>query len=1139
MDEDPHQLDRQSLPPELPDGEGPTGKDSIGTATAAARVVPGPDGPMCPIAARKARRRRRLKWHLSIWSVMLILLGGLFLVMLSMSLTGRVVGIPDWVTTRIETVINAQTDRADLSLHRVELGISPKGIPNLRFVDVGVKDQTGLEVARLNAVEGGVRIGDVLRGDIKPAWLRLSGAQVTLRRRANGDFDLSFGTSGGASGDLASILDVIDSEFTDGTLADLEEISTEALTITLEDARSGRLWQVTDGQMTLTHNEEAVDITVSFDVFNQTEVLAETVLGFRAFKGRSGATMTATFKNALARDIAAQSPVMAFLGVVDAPISGALHTVISDAGLIQDMAGTLEFGEGAVTPGAGVAPIRFDGGKVYMDYDPERERIDFAEVSILTDWGEAQVEGHSYLRGWEQGWPAELIGQLSLTSARITPPDMFEAPLELTGGGADFRLRLSPFTLELGAVNLSQGAGHVTGYGRAIARSNGWDLALDLSADKVTKEQVLAFWPLTEKGAKSRKWTKTKLYEGHLENVTAALRVLPGEDPKISLSSNLVGMRAEVVKGMIPVRNVSGRFSIEQNQMIVSADSGFVRPEGQAPIDVSGTRFVILDMKTKPSPARVDLSLRGQVPAALALLAEPPYRIFRKSGRIGADIVDKGQFELSGQIDLRLMKKIPKEELRFNLLADVWNGESTKLIEGKTLRLSSGKLHVRHDGLELTGQGGLGQMPLSATWNLPLGVKANGGKSTVSGRAVLDQRLLDELSIDLPKGSVSGESQAQFDMTITPGEPTTLVAQSDLSGLAMSFNPLGWAKPANRKGSLEIEAVLGKPVHVPKITLTAAGLSAVGQIRLHEQGGLDIAQFGSVQLAGWLDAPVTLTGRGEGLPPAISVNGGTVDMRNATLGSGKGGSVPGAVPIDLVLDRLIVSSGITLTQFDGKFQQHNGTKGTFQARVGGGAGITGAVAPQANGMAIRIKSDDAGGVMRDAGVFKNAYGGDLELVLAPGGSKGTYEGELKVGDVSVRDAPAMAELLSAVSVVGLLQQLGGQGIPFGEVTARFRLDPEKVTIYRSSAVGHSLGVSMDGYYHLGSSEMEMQGVISPFYIVNSAGRALARKGEGLIGFNYTLSGTPENPDVGVNPLSLFTPGIFRDIFRRKPPPKPQ
>jgi hypothetical protein len=46
---------------------------------------------------------------------------------------------------------------------------------------------------------------------------------------------------------------------------------------------------------------------------------------------------------------------------------------------------------------------------------------------------------------------------------------------------------------------------------------------------------------------------------------------------------------------------------------------------------------------------------------------------------------------------------------------------------------------------------------------------------------------------------------------------------------------------------------------------------------------------------------------------------------------------------------------------------------------------------------------------------------------------------------------------------------------------------------------------------------------------------LTRRGEGLFGFNYRLRGTADDPQVSVNPLSILTPGMFRDIFRRPPP----
>ena len=84
-------------------------------------------------------------------------------------------------------------------------------------------------------------------------------------------------------------------------------------------------------------------------------------------------------------------------------------------------------------------------------------------------------------------------------------------------------------------------------------------------------------------------------------------------------------------------------------------------------------------------------------------------------------------------------------------------------------------------------------------------------------------------------------------------------------------------------------------------------------------------------------------------------------------------------------------------------------------------------------------------------------------------------------------------------------------------------------------MGPSIGLSFDGYIDSKTNRMNIQGVLSPFFMLNSVGSFLTRRGEGLIGFNFNMRGSTKSPSVTVNPLSAFTPGMFRDIFRRPPP----
>jgi hypothetical protein len=157
------------------------------------------------------------------------------------------------------------------------------------------------------------------------------------------------------------------------------------------------------------------------------------------------------------------------------------------------------------------------------------------------------------------------------------------------------------------------------------------------------------------------------------------------------------------------------------------------------------------------------------------------------------------------------------------------------------------------------------------------------------------------------------------------------------------------------------------------------------------------------------------------------------------------------------------------------------------------------------------------------------------MTLLPTGAEGTWDGSLTINAIRVHDAPALASLLNAISVIGLIQQMAGQGLVFDEVLADFRISPDRITVLSSSAVGAGLGISLDGIYTMADNRMDFQGVISPFYLINAVGAVLTRRGEGLIGFNFTLAGPLGQAAVAVNPLSVLTPGMFREIFRRPPP----
>ncbi|MCB1359526.1 MAG: hypothetical protein KDK53_24435 [Maritimibacter sp.] len=1095
-------------------------------------------------AVRSARwRPRRLHLHISLWSLAAIVLISLGLVLSSMALTGRVVILPDWVTERVTDELNAALPAGTVSLARVEAGLTRGGRPRLRLVDVGLRDETGLTLAQLNAVEMSLSRRAAFKGRLVPSYVELQGAQVTLRRLQNGAFDLALGQNVGATGNLAALLDQLDAVFETGPIARVAWLAATDLTVTLEDARSGRIWQVTDGTLEITPQDAFIDTTVRFNVFNQTEELASTDFSFRSARDSSEASFAVRFDNAAARDIAAQSPVMAFLSVIDAPISGALRSSVNPDGGLEELAGALQIGAGGLSPVPGAPPAKFDGAKIYIDFDPARQRIDFTGASLDSEIGSLSAEGHVYLTDFQGGWPNSLIGQVDFPHATLAPHDFFAAPLEIDSGTADLRVRLDPFQVEFGQIVAYRGTNRYEARGNLGADGTGWWISLDAGFERASREEVMALWPVAVE-TKSRDWVAEHIDGGEVTNGTLAFRKQPDGKLQLNGTFGVEGATVRPIEGLAPLEVASGYVSLVPRRVVVVAEAASMMSPDGTPLDLSGSSYLIPTGTRPDKVGTLNLALAGPVRGVLSVLADEPFRVFEAAGGdLGPDMA-RGEAVAEGRVLIPLRPGKPDaRDIGYDIKARLTEVSSDVLIENKLLRGDALELRASNAGIEVTGPVQIGQARAQGTWMMPM-VNGVTLPATISGTLELSPAALNEFGLEDVAAMVTGSTRGRFDIELgEPGDAPVLTLSADLGGLGMEIPGTGWRKAPDETGVLRLTARLGARPEVTALDIDAPGLKARGTITTAEGGGLGEAVFERVRLGSWLNAPVTITGRGAGQPVAIAVPGGTIDLRSTEFdgGGGETQAAPGPMrPLTVALNRLIVSDKIQLRDLRADLDLAGGLSGRFSGRLFGGNVIEGTVAQTSEGAAIRLTSNRAGDVLRETGIFAKAKGGTLDLILAPVAGVGTYEGEFTVTNTRIVDAPAMAAMLSAVSIVGLPDQLQGDGIRFDEVEGRFRLSPNAVTLYRSSAVGPSMGLSLDGYYDMEGNQIDMQGVLSPLYIVNALGRVLSpRDGEGLVGFNFTLKGAADKPDVGVNPLSILTPGVLREIFRRAPPTAPE
>ncbi|SIN85479.1 AsmA-like C-terminal region-containing protein [Vannielia litorea] len=1120
-----------------------------------------------PMPRRRGRKRRLLARPL-VWAFDVAVLCVVALILAILLTAGRELPAPGWLAERVQARLNEGLGGATVEMGGLYVVFSRTALPRVSFRDVDIRAPDGTHIVHVPALGATLDKAALMQGRIQPRGISITGAAMRAERDAEGNFDLQLGDvamSWEGTGSLAGLLGSVDRMLALPSFAPIDEISADNLVLEFFDARTGREWVLYDGTLTIAQAPEQVSVRLALQLAadavteDARDAAAEgaggagsaaaelasgdtgaafdiapaaVTLSFVSQKGSSAAELSASVEGVAAQDIATLSPATAFLGLIDAPISGSMRAQVDVVGGLEELAGRLEIGAGAIDPGQGQAAIGFDGGRSYFRYQPERARLVFDELRLAAPDGAFTASGQAYLEGMEEtGWPTDLVGQLAFSDVAVNPEGVFADGLAFQSGALDLKLSLDPLRLRIGQMVLSGEEVTLRAKGGARPVPEGWEAAIDLEIDRIDHEQLLTLWPLAL-APNTRDWIAERVQAGELFNVAGALRARPGETrPVVSLVYEFRDAKVLPLPTLPPVEGASGYSSISDGAYTLSLDAGHMdAPEGGR-VDVAGSVLRVPDVHQEPADMEVHLVSESSATAVLSILDQEPWRFMSKAGQ-PVDIAE-GRAALDGVIRFPLIKDVPKEVIAFRVGGVLTGVRSERVVPGRTLTAERLEVLAHGEEIVIEGAGRIEGLPITAAWVQPID-KPGPQPSRVEGTIELSQAFVDRFNIGLPDGMVSGTGTGQFTIDLARGQAPRFSLRSDLNRMGLAIRELAWSMGASAKGSLQVEGQLGEPPVIERLSLTAPGLSAEGRVTLNAGGGLRTAEFSRVQAGRWIDAPVTLTGRGKGATPAVTVQGGWVDIRQTSFAQGSGGGTAGA-PMTLALDRLVISDSISLTGFRADLTTRGGLNGTFRGAVNGAAPVSGSVVPVKGKTAVRIASDDAGRVFRAAGLFKKGQGGAMQLTLVPRPEPGQYNGELRVKNVRVQSAPGLAALLNAISVVGLLEQANGPGLLFSNTEVDFRLTPNAVQISHGSAVGPSVGISMAGVYDMNRDYMAVQGVFSPIYVLNGIGRIISKKGEGFFGFNYKMTGPASGPKVTVNPLSVLTPGIFREIFRQPPP----
>lgn len=1039
----------------------------------------------------------------------------------------RVIPISGKINEKLLSEINAFMPDAQVSWRSASVEISNEFLPRIFLTDVEFYQGDRPPFANIANMSVGFSLAQALSGAFAPKSIEIDGSTLSVVRDAEGQVALRFGsleTQGAQGVDLPTFLERIDEFLLWPENSNFSDLSFPSLTVQYDDLVSGRTWSVDGARIFADIKGQNLSIRGDMALLSGGADIATVELNYSSNVGTRDAIFGFRLDNVQAQDIASQSVALSWLSALDAPINGALRSGFDSDGQFLAMNATLNMPRGAIRPQETVRPIYFQDAKTYFTYDPGDQSLSFDTLSVKSRDLSFVAEG--YAKFVDQ---SEIVSQFSVSSISANPLNVFDEDLKFDSAVVDLRLLLDQFQVEIPQVYLRNEAEDLSLTSNAVikAADTGWSVAVNLFTDQINVDNVVHHWP-SAIGAKARTWVSDRIAHGSAHDVAVTFRQASQKPPVTCVSFNFEDVQFKPVKFLPEVENAMGLLDLCQDRMAVLLNQGHITAAQGGQVDLAGSAFVVENTRAKPATAQTELKAAGTVTSILSVLNSEPLSVMTKA-KLPVTLAD-GKAQVTAQITNKMKKGLTPKDISWSGEAVVTGARSTRLVPNRTVTAQRLIVKVDPSILRIEGPAKLDGVPFNVGFTSGLGKNTSQTPPQLLADFTLNRDALDGLGIRLPRDMISGATQASIVVDFPKNKPPGLTVTSALSGLEARMAFLGYRKRASQKGSFEMKAQLADTLKIDRLRFAANGLKFDGDV------GVSAGKFSYLNFKTFQYGDIKVSGRYSS-DGKLSITGGSLSLdRINTLGTRQsGGTASGLKQIDANLDRLALTKDLALYGLKAQITTAPKLKGNFSARLNKTGPLSGQISTAQQGIVIDVRSQNAGKTLSAAKLLKTGTGGILNLRLAQNVKDAYLDGFVTLTDIKIQDAPILAELFNIISIVGLLDQLNGPGLAITDAEARFRIKNSKLTVAKASAVGPSMGISIDGFHDLKTGALDMQGVISPLYILNGLGQVFTRKGEGLIGFSFNLKGSRDAPKLLVNPLSLLTPALFREIFRRPPP----
>lgn len=666
------------------------------------------------------------------------------------------------------------------------------------------------------------------------------------------------------------------------------------------------------------------------------------------------------------------------------------------------------------------------------------------------------------------------------------------------------------------------------------------------------------FWPETL-GALPRKWVLENLSGGKVPQASIALGATLFKDKEPTTNQHFVlshlegeihlnNMKVNYLEGFPAVERVNGLARYTHQTFDIDLYGGTVKET-----ELQSGHVLITGMDKEDQQIKLDLKIKGPLKNALDIISLPPLNFDQKFGFDGKQALGVAQTNL--KFDFPLETSLNLDQVQIQVKGEAQDVGLEFVMGNQNLQLSEGKIDLNIDSkaLRIAGEGQLNSVKGHFEWienfmGDQKGISQYKVKSTLLGRNLKKFGL-----VPLWEGAAT----VNLDVLQSSKGTSKMTVKIDLDKSALMKLPyLGVVKDKGALGQGKMILHFDKKGlrRISSFGLKGENLHCEGYLNFSKETG-QLSAF-SFPVLKYGATSASLEGKQEEKTKTLNIRlwGKSLDASSVletTLDDGanretSSNEVP-ALKAQFDLEKLILGEERLVRHVKGVVGYHpeeglgellvEGELSPYQKKSGSVA-LRKDISEGKN--RFRLRTNNGGDLIKVLGFHSRFKGGDL-LLEATQEEGRIWHGQILFKDAVVENAPILARLLTLSSPFGLMDVLThGDTLSFDFIRGQFRYRDHLISLQEGVARGLSLGITASGDINLKHKGMKISGSLIPANLINDVlghipiiSELLGGKDGGLFGVSYTIKGPYKDPKISVNPLSVFAPGVFRQIFEEK------